>query len=233
MIYIRSIVYTALMFLSFLVLAPIALLPRPIINKEKRWQIAKTWATVNIFLSKRLCGLSYSISGLENIPEQKCVVFVKHSSVYEIFIMLKHFSPSSWVGKHELMYLPIFRGVFKKFKLIPVKRGHGSSEIYKVREAGKERLQSGNWIIIFPEGTRMPFNKSKRYGLSGAILASETGSKILPISHNAGKFWKRRGWIKHPGSVEFRIGKPLETRGLSLDEINAASKKWIDANVIS
>ena len=233
MIYIRSIVYTALMFLTFLVLAPIALLPRPIINKEKRWQIAKTWATVNIFLSKRLCGLSYSISGLENIPEQKCVVFVKHSSVYEIFIMLKHFSPSSWVGKHELMYLPIFRGVFKKFKLIPVKRGHGSSEIYKVREAGKERLQSGNWIIIFPEGTRMPFNKSKRYGLSGAILASETGSKILPISHNAGKFWKRRGWIKHPGSVEFRIGKPLETRGLSLDEINAASKKWIDANVIS
>jgi len=233
MIYIRSIVYTALMFLTFLVLAPIALLPRPIINKEKRWQIAKTWATVNIFLSKRLCGLSYSISGLENIPEQKCVVFVKHSSVYEIFIMLKHFSPSSWVGKHELMYLPIFRGVFKKFKLIPVKRGRGSSEIYKVREAGKERLQSGNWIIIFPEGTRMPFDKSKRYGLSGAILASETESKILPISHNAGKFWKRRGWIKHPGSVEFRIGKPLETRGLSLDEINAASKKWIDANVIS
>jgi len=233
MIYIRSIVYTTLMFLSFLVLAPIALLPRPIINKEKRWLIAKTFAIVNIFLLKKLCGLSYNISGLENVPEQRCVVFVKHSSVYEIFIMLKHFSPSSWVGKHELMYIPIFRGVFKKFKLIPVKRGYGSSEVYKVKEAGKERLQSGNWIIIFPEGTRMPYNKSKRYGLSGAILASETGSKILPISHNAGKFWKRRGWIKKPGCVEFIIGKPLETRGLGLDEINKASKKWIDANVIS
>ena len=232
MIYIRSIVYTTLMFLSFLVLAPIALLPRPIINKEKRWLIAKTCAIVNIFLLKKLFGLSYNISGLDNVPEQRCVVFVKHSSVYEIFIMLKHFSPSSWVGKHELMYLPIFRGVFKKFKLIPVKRGYGSSEVYKVKEAGKERLQSGNWIIIFPEGTRMPYNRSKRYGLSGAILASETGSKILPISHNAGKFWKRRGWIKKPGCVEFIIGKPLETRGLGLDEINKASKKWIDANVI-
>jgi len=232
MIYIRSIVYTTLMFLSFLVLAPIALLPRPIINKEKRWLIAKTWAIVNIFMSKKLCGLSYNISGLENVPEQRCVVFVKHSSVYEIFIMLKHFSPSSWVGKHELMYIPIFRGVFKKFKLIPVKRGYGSSEVYKVKEAGKERLQSGNWIIIFPEGTRMPYNKSKRYGLSGAILASETGSKILPVSHNAGKFWKRRGWIKKPGCVEFIIGKPLETKGLGLDEINKASKKWIDANVM-
>ena len=233
MIYIRSLAYTALMFLSFVVLATIALLPIPIINNEKRWLIAKTWANLNIFLSKKLCGLSYNISGLENVPGQKCVVFVKHSSVYEIFVLLKHFSPSSWVGKHELMYLPIFRGVFKKFKLIPVKRGHGSSEVDKVRADGKERLLSGNWIIIFPEGTRMPYNESKRYGLSGAILASETGAKVLPISHNAGKFWKRRGWIKHPGSVEFIIGKPLETRGLSLDEINAASKKWIDANVIS
>ena len=190
MIYIRCIVYTALMFLSFVVLATIALLPMPIINHEKRWLIAKTWANLNIFLSKKLCGLSYNISGLENVPDQRCVVFVKHSSVYEIFVLLKHFSPSSWVGKHELMYLPIFRGVFKKFKLIPVKRGHGSSEVDKVREEGKERLLSGNWIIIFPEGTRMPYNESKRYGLSGAILASETGAKVLPISHNAGKFWR-------------------------------------------
>lgn len=233
MIYTRSVLYTALMFLSFLVLAPIALLPKPIMNKEKRWLIAKTWATLNISLSKKICGLSYNISGLENVPEQRCVLFVKHSSVYEIFIMLKYFSPSSWVGKHELMYLPIFRGVFKKFKLIPVKRGYGSSEVEKVKVLGKERLLSGNWIIIFPEGTRMPYNKSKRYGLSGAILASETGSKVLPIAHNAGKFWKRRGWIKKPGCIEFVIGNPFETTGLSLDEINSTSKKWIDDNVLS
>ena len=232
MIYIRSFVYTALMFLSFVFLATIALLPVPIINNEKRWLIAKTWAKLNISLSKKLCGLSYNISGLENVPDQRCVLFVKHSSVYEIFVLLKHFSPSSWVGKHELMYLPIFRGVFKKFKLIPVKRGHGSSEVDKVRAEGKERLLSGNWIIIFPEGTRMPYNKSKRYGLSGAILASETGAKVLPISHNAGKFWRRRGWVKKPGCIEFVIGKPIETKGLSLGEINKISKKWIDSNVL-
>ena len=63
------------------------------------------------------------------------------------------------MGKYELMYLPIFRGVFKKFKLIPVKRGRGSKEVMKVKEMGKERLSTGNWIIIFPEGTRMEYNK--------------------------------------------------------------------------
>ena len=97
---------------------------------------------------------------------------------------------------------------------------------------GRERLNSGNWIIIFPEGTRMPYNKSKRYGLSGSILAKETGSMVLPISHNAGKYWKRRGWLKYPGKICFIVGKPYETSGLELDEINNIARKWIDLNVM-
>tara|TARA_B100000427_G_C15493578_1_gene588771 strand:+ start:446 stop:1105 length:660 start_codon:yes stop_codon:yes gene_type:complete len=217
------------MFLSFLILASMALLP--FFSHKQRWEIAKRWGDINLRLCKYLCGLDYEITGLENIPEKKCILFVKHSSVYEIFILLKHFSPSSWVGKYELMYIPIFRGVFKKFKLIPVKRGHGATEIEKVRAMGKERLVDGNWIIIFPEGTRMHYNKSKRYGLSGSILAKETGSMVLPISHNAGKYWKRRGWLKHAGKISFIVGKPYETDGMELDEINNTAKKWIDLNV--
>jgi len=211
-------------------LASIALLP--FLGHTKRWSIAKTWGEINIYLCERLCGLKYQIKGLENIPKEKCVLFVKHSSVYEIFILLKHFSPSSWVGKYELMYLPIFRGVFKKFKLIPVKRGRGSEEVMKVKEMGKERLSTGNWIIIFPEGTRMEYNKSKRYGLSGSLLAKETGSMVLPISHNSGKYWKRRGLVKKQGVISFVIGEAFITNNMSLDEINKLAREWIDENVI-
>jgi len=229
MVYIRSIAYTTLMILSFMVLASFALLP--FLVHKQRWNIARAWAELNIWLCEHLCGLTYEIKGLENTPKNKCVIFVKHSSVYEIFILLKHFSPSSWVGKYELMFIPIFRGVFKKFKLIPVKRGRGATEVEKVRAMGKERLKSGNWIIIFPEGTRMHYNKSKRYGLSGSVLAKETGSMVLPISHNAGKYWKRRGLLKHPGKISFIVGAPYETKDLELDEINKIAKKWIDLNV--
>ena len=230
MVYLRSVVYTATMFLSFLILASIALLP--FFSHRQRWSIAKTWAEINISLCDRFCGLRYQIQGLDNIPNEKCVVFVKHSSVYEIFILLKHFSPSSWVGKYELMYLPIFRGVFKKFKLIPVKRGKGAEEVIKVRKMGQERLITGNWIIIFPEGTRMEYNKSKRYGLSGSILAKETGSMVLPISHNSGKYWKRRGLIKKQGVISFVIGEPFSTENISLDKINKIAREWIDQNVV-
>ena len=230
MVYLRSIVYTVTMFLGFIVLASIALLP--FFNHTQRWSIAKTWAEINISLCELFCGLKYKIKGLENIPNEKCVLFVKHSSVYEIFVLLKHFTPSSWVGKHELMYLPIFRGVFKKFKLIPVKRGRGAEEVMKVREMGEERLSTGNWIIIFPEGTRVEYNKSKRYGLSGSILAKETGSMVLPISHNSGKYWKRRGLIKKQGVISFVIGEPFSTENISLDKINKIAREWIDQNVV-
>ena len=118
MVYIRSIAYTTLMFLSFLVLASLALVPFLVINSGG---ILRYWAEINIWLSKHLCGLTYEIKGLENTPKDKCVIFVKHSSVYEIFILLKYFSPSSWVGKYELMYVPIFRGVFKNLSLYLLK----------------------------------------------------------------------------------------------------------------
>ena len=117
-IFFCSLVYTLLLFTSFVLIAPFALLPSPLMNEDRRWRVARLWADVNIYLLEHICGLKYELLGTENIPEERCVLFIKHSSVMEIFIGLKYFSPSSWVGKYELMYVPIFRGAYKKFRLI-------------------------------------------------------------------------------------------------------------------
>ena len=144
---------------------------------------------------------------------------------------MKHFSPSSWVAKYELMYAPLFRGAIKRFGLIPVKRGMGKSEVDKVIKSGKERLAENKWIIIFPEGTRMPYKQTKKYGLSGALLAKGAGVPVLPISHNSGKYWKRRGLIKHPGKIVFSIGSPILTKGKSIEEINREAQTWIESEI--
>ena len=162
LLYIRSAVYTFIMFLSFVVLCSVALLPKPIMNEKRRWKIAVLWAETNIYSLKKICSLEYVLLGTENIPKERCVVFFKHSSVMEAFVGLKHFSPSSWVAKYELMYAPLFRGAIKKFGLIPVKRGMGGTEVSKVVALGKKRLLEDKWIIIFPEGTRMPYMQTKR-----------------------------------------------------------------------
>ena len=230
-LYTRSFVYTSVLFVSFIVLCSIAVLPFPIMNEQRRWKVAVLWSESNLFFLKNICGLHYILKGVKNIPSEKCVVFFKHSSVVEAFIGLKHFSPSSWVAKYELMYVPLFRGAIKRFGLIPVKRGMGKSEVKKVIGAGKKRLLENKWVIIFPEGTRMPYKQTKKYGLSGALLAKGADVAVLPISHNSGKYWKRRGFLKHPGKIIFSVGKAINTKGKSIDKINQEAQSWIESEI--
>jgi len=64
-----------------------------------------------------------------------------------------------------------------------------------------------------------------------AFLASRVGCKIVPVAHNAGYFWPRRGWMKKPGTIQVVIGPPIEAAGRDPREINADVQKWIEATL--
>jgi 1-acyl-sn-glycerol-3-phosphate acyltransferase len=96
---------------------------------------------------------------------------------------------------------------------------------------GKQRLEEGNWIIIFPEGTRMALGETRRYGVSGALLASETGRLIVPVAHDAGRYWPRRGLMKRPGTIRVWIGPPIETAGRDARVINEDAQRWIEGKL--
>jgi len=97
-------------------------------------------------------------------------------------------------------------------------------------EQGRERLASGMWIVVFPEGTRMAPGQTRRYGVGGAAVASETGALVVPVAHNAGYFWPRRGLMKKPGTIRVVIGKPIATKGRDAREINEEAQRFIEAN---
>ena len=187
----------------------------------------------NVYMCKVLCRLDYAVIGLKNIPEKPCIVFLKHSSVYEMFFALSFFKPASYVAKYELMFIPIVRGAIKALKCIPVKRGLGKKEVNKVVAQGEQYLNEGRWIVICPEGTRVRYGETRRYGISGALLAKGTVTPVLPIAHNAGYFWGRRSLIKRPGKITFSVGSQLTTEGLSVDEINQRAQDWIEKEIKS
>ena len=85
--------------------------------------------------------------------------------------------------------------------------------------------------MIFPEGTRMPPGQTRKYGVSGVLLAIEAGKLLVPVAHNAGDYWPRRGWLKRPGTVTFRIGKPVDPAGRDPREVNAEIQQWIETEV--
>jgi 1-acyl-sn-glycerol-3-phosphate acyltransferase len=73
--------------------------------------------------------------------------------------------------------------------------------------------------------------QTKRYGVSGTLLAAETGRLIIPVAHNAGDFWPRRGLRKKPGVIRVVIGKPIVAAGRDVRETNREAQEWIEATV--
>ena len=77
----------------------------------------------------------------------------------------------------------------------------------------------------------MPPGTTRRYGLSGAVLANATGKPIVPVAHNAGDFWRRNAFMKYPGTIQVCIGKPVYGRDRPPEEVNAEIQQWIEAQM--
>jgi 1-acyl-sn-glycerol-3-phosphate acyltransferase len=129
------------------------------------------------------------------------------------------------------LWLPFVGWSIRLLHAIAIDRGAGHTAVGQVVEQGKQRLEEGDWIVMFPEGTRMPPGQTRRYGVSGALLASQTDRLVIPVAHTAGYYWPRRGLLKKPGTVRVVIGPPITAAGRDPREINADVQKWIEAQM--
>jgi 1-acyl-sn-glycerol-3-phosphate acyltransferase len=224
---IRSILFTTLMFAVTLLYAVVVLLVGWLPN-QRLYALARSWGGLNMWLLAKLCNLTYTVEGLENIPAGAHVSMWKHSSAWETIAQAVIFPPQAWVLKRELMWIPLVGWAVKCLKPIAINRKAGAVAVTQVVEQGKQRLQEGLWILIFPEGTRVAVGETRKYGVSGALLASKAGCKIVPVVHNAGYFWPRRGWIKKPGNIRVVIGPPIDAAGRDPRELNEEVRTWIE-----
>lgn len=196
-----------------------------------RYKVAQAWCSLQLAVLKYFLGLDYVIEGRENIPEHACVVYWKHTSSWETFLTLPMWPKQCWVLKHELTFIPIFGWALRLIEPIAIDRKGGGTAVRQVLDQGKRKLAEGCWINIFPEGTRVPPDSTKRYGVSGALLARDTGTPILPIAHNAGDLWPRHSVLKRKGRIVVRIGPPISSTGKTPEEINRAAQTWIEAEM--
>ena len=94
-------------------------------------------------------------------------------------------------------------------------------------EQGKEKLEDGISVLVFPEGTRVAPGVEKKYSAGGAELAITSNSVILPLAHNAGHCWPAHKIIKRPGTVKVVIGKPIDPAGRQSREVIREVEAWI------
>lgn len=231
MLFLRSLVFN-LIYVG--TVGPFALLVALLAPFDRRigMALAKAWVYIVFGSLKYVCSIDWKTEGRENIPAEPSIVYWKHQSAWETLAQLIVFPDQSWVLKRELMWIPLIGQALMAIKPIPINRKSGHTAVNQVLSIGTERLQKdGLWIMIFPEGTRMPPGTTRRYGLSGALLAEKTGRPIVPVAHNAGDFWRRNAFLKYPGTVQLRIGKPVYAKGRRPEEVNAEVQGWIETQM--
>lgn len=225
-----SLVFTFWMFFSvaFFAIAILLIAPFPY---RYRFAVADAWARLIMVSVRVLCRLDFVVHGREHVPEGPAIYLLKHSSAFETLAEIMIFPQQTWVLKRELKWVPIFGWALMLLKPIAINRGGGSSAVKQVISLGKQRLDEGINVMIFPEGTRVQHGETRRYGASGAALAASSGRPIIPVAHNAGAFWPRRGIRKHPGTVTFVIGEPIYVGERNIREVNAQVQAWIEDQV--
>lgn len=227
MILIRSILFTAFLFGSVLLAGATVLLTAPF-SRTARFRATRACGRANLWALRVLCGLACKVEGTENIVQRDVIIYWKHQSAFETIAQFAFIPSSACVLKKELLWIPVVGWALRPLGHIPIDRSSGHTAVRQVVREGRKRLEAGQPVCIFPEGTRMPPGKTRRYGMSGAVLASDSGKPILPVAHNAGDFWPRRGLRKHQGTIHIVFGPHIATSGRSPVEINTEVQEWIE-----
>ena len=231
MLFLRSLVFNLIYVTSVIPFAVAVAVVGPF-HREWGVKLAEVWVRLVFRSLKYVCRIDWRIEGQENIPREAAIAYWKHQSAWETLAQLVVFPMQSWVFKRELMWIPLIGQALMAIKPIPINRKSGHSAVNQVLTIGAKRiLEEGMWVMIFPEGTRMPPGTTRRYGLSGALLAEKTGRPIVPVAHNAGDFWRRNAFLKYPGTVQVRIGKPVYSNGRHPEDVNKEIQDWIEAQM--
>jgi len=230
MLAIRSLIFLLLQIIITPLFSILALLTFPL-HPVTRYRVISQWAKLMLVLLRVVCGIRYEVRGIENLPKQPCIVLCKHQSTWETLALQKIFPPQVWVLKRELLWIPFFGWALALTSPIAIKRSDGKGAMMQLLKQGRERLAQGFCVVLFPEGTRIPFGQRGKYKIGGALLAVSSGVPVVPVAHNAGRLWGRNAFGKHPGLITMSIGAPIETQGAKAEEINACVEQWIENEI--
>lgn len=230
-LYVRAVLF----YLGMLVLTipfsllAIVLIPLPAVMRS-RW--VSGWARAVMWWLKVTCNLRYEVTGAAHVPATPSIILAKHQSAWETIALQSIFPPQVWVLKRELLMIPFFGWGLWAVGSIPIDRSSGREALKKLVQHGKDRLQRGLWVVIFPEGTRTAPGARGKYHIGGAWLASHTQTTVVPVAHNAGRFWRKNSILKYPGVIRVVVGEPIDTTGLKPDAVNQQVEAWIEAEML-
>ena len=231
LLFIRSLLFAILIVIATVIWAigcfGFVLLP----YRQRYWMIIR-WNVFICYAAKYVCGIHWQVKGFDNLPDAPVILLSKHQSAWEtIFYCWLMPRPMIFVFKKSLLYIPFFGWGLAMLRMIAIDRSRGGEAMTQVIETGKQRLDDGQWVIMFPEGTRTAVGSQGKYKSGGAILAVGTDTPVVPIAVNSGDCWPRNAFIKKPGTITVSIGAPISPQGLTAGQLMEKVEHWIESEM--
>jgi len=152
-------------------------------------------------------------------PRRPFVVVSNHESFADILLISHLPWEMKWLSKAELFRIPIMGWMMWLAGDVPVKRGFGPSAVEAMARCRKS-LENRVSVMIFPEGTRSRTSELLPFKDGAFRLAIEAGVPILPLAvSGTGTALRKHDWRFGRSNAEVRVLDPVETTGLSLDDV--------------
>lgn len=195
------------------------------------------WVRLAIHGARVICGVRWRVQGMEYLPTaaegtRAVLLASKHQSTWETFaypVLMPH--PLCYVFKKELLLIPFFGWAIGKLDMIHIDRSRRAEAWGRVAEQGRRYMAQGNWVIMFPEGTRIARGRQGQYKHGASRLAIETGTPIVPVAVNSARCWPRRSFLLRPGLIDISIGRPIPVEGRRADELMQQVEAWIETEM--
>ena len=235
MAFLRSLVHAVWSLVTVVPWGVMMLIASLFASSVTMYRLAQGWLWLCMRGLQVICGVRWRVSGMEHLPAGQtspAILLVKHQSTLETFLMpllMPH--PLAFVFKRELLYIPFFGWAMGRLDMIHIDRRQRTQAFSKVVEQGKRLLAQGIWIIMFPEGTRIPRGQKGTYKTGGTRLAVATGAPVIPVAVSSAKAWPRKAFVKRAALVEVSIGRPIESAGREADELMREVEAWIESEM--
>lgn len=190
----------------------------------------KAWAESSCRIFKLIedCGGRFHLRGLDNLrSRQGPVVFIgNHMSTLETFVfpcIIAPFMEVTFVVKESLVRHPLFGPVMRSRNPIVVKRENPRDDFQTVMRMGKEFLDGGTSVIVFPQSTRTPQFVPEEFNSIGVKLARSARVPVLPVAVKT-DFWENGKYLKDVGPISrgkpiyMVFGEPFTIHGSGKDE---------------
>lgn len=185
--------------------------------------IAAKWARDLL----KQAGASVKVTGAENIPVDRAVLFVSnHQGNFDIPILLGYIDkPKAFVAKIEMLKLPLIRTWMKQMNCVFMDR-HDMRQSLRVMNEATEYLKQGYSMVIFPEGTRSRGKTMGEFKAGSLRIASKANVPIVPVTIKGSyKLMEQNGFIIKPAEVEVIISEPISTLGLTKEQANGLNEE--------